>query len=89
MVHCVIVVLIKKWNKIWMMFPFMDELKDAVNVDVELIMTFLTHNLLYQSFTVAYANDFEYMSNISLIKFFLTANGAVLIELVLLFGALT
>lgn len=72
-----------------MMFPSVDELKDVVSVDVEVITTFLTHNLLYQSFTVAYANAFEYVSNIPLIKFFLTANGAVLIKLVLLFGAST
>lgn len=67
MVQCVIVVVMKKWNKIWMMSSFMDELEDVVFVDVEVIMTFLTHNSLYGSFTVSYANGFEYVSNIFLI----------------------
>lgn len=67
MVQCVIVVVMKKWNKIWMMSSFMDELEDVVFVDVEVIMTFLTHNSLNGSFTVLYANGFEYVSNIFLI----------------------
>jgi hypothetical protein len=79
----------RKWNTIWMMFPFMDELKDVVFVDVEVIMTFLTHNSLYESFTVSYINDFENVSSTSLIKLFLTTNGALLIKWVFLFGALT
>jgi hypothetical protein len=52
MVLSIIVLVIKKWKKIWMMGLFMD---------MGVIIIFLAHKSSYQSFAVAYANSFHFL----------------------------